>query len=113
MRNIDNVFSDCEDIFCRAGSAVHDGTSPLETHVDLLLPGLNRSLDSGLLRGECVGQVEFRFHDPIRIMLLDGELRCEAPILQFARSCHDNVALVPLPALHECNLSGFNYCTSV
>src|ERR1039458_8669759 len=65
----------------RAGSAVHDCRSPLKTHIDLLSSSLQPSLDSGLLRGECVGQVEFSFHDPIRIVFLDGELRCESPIL--------------------------------
>ena len=33
-----------------SGLAVHDGTSPLIIHVDLVPPGLNCSLDSGLLR---------------------------------------------------------------
>src|ERR1039458_6144589 len=74
--------------------------SPLESRINFLPPSVNCSLNRGLLRGECVGQVEFSFHDPIRIMFLDGQLRCESPILQFARSCHDNVALVAFPPLH-------------
>jgi hypothetical protein len=41
---------------------------------NLLPPGLNCCLNSGLLRAQCVGQVEFSFHDPIRIVFLDGEL---------------------------------------
>ena len=54
----------------------------LKTHVDLLPPGLNRCLDGGLRRREGVGQVEFSFHESIRLMLLDGELRRE---LAFSR----------------------------
>src|ERR1017187_9775640 len=91
--------------------AVHHRTSPLKPHINLLLPSLNRRLDCGLLRRESVGQVKFSFHYPIRIMFLDGELRCESPILKFARSCHDNVALVAVPALHDCDLV-VNYCTA-
>jgi hypothetical protein len=62
------------DTSIRAAFNIHYCRPALETGVDLLLPGLNRRLDSGLLRGECVGQVEFSFHDPIRIVFLDGEL---------------------------------------
>ena len=54
--------------------AVHDCRSPLGTHIDLLPPSLNRRLYCGLVRGEGFGQIELRFHDPIRIVFLDGEL---------------------------------------
>jgi hypothetical protein len=59
----------------RAVSAVHDYGSLLDTHIDFLSSSLNCCLNRGLLRAECVGQVEFSFHDPIRIVFLDGELR--------------------------------------
>src|ERR1035441_5918731 len=65
----------------RAGSAVHDCRSPLEASVNLLPPKLDRRLYCGLPRREGVGQVEFSFRDPIRIVFLDGKLRRESPIL--------------------------------
>ena len=55
-------------------SAVHDCRSPLKPHINLLPPSLNSCLNRGLLLGECFGQVELGFHEPIRFMLLDGEL---------------------------------------
>jgi hypothetical protein len=59
--------------YFRARSSVHNRTSPLETRVDLLPPSMNSCLNRGLLRGECFGQVEFSFHDSIRLMFLATE----------------------------------------
>jgi hypothetical protein len=46
-------------------------------------------------------------------MLLDRELSRESAVLELARPSLDDIALVSsLPALHDCDLFGFNYCTS-
>jgi len=73
-----------EPFFGRACSAVHDCRSPFKPHINLLPPGLNRCLDSGLLRREGVGQIELSFGHAGRIMLLDGELRRESAVLKLA-----------------------------
>jgi hypothetical protein len=55
--------------------------SPLEARVDLLPPSLQCSFNRGLLRGECVRQVELRFGHAGRIMFFDPKLRRESPML--------------------------------
>ena len=62
-------------------SAVRHYRTPLKPHVDLLTPGLNRCLESRLLRGEVVRQVELRFGHAGRIMVFDPKLRRDSPIL--------------------------------
>jgi hypothetical protein len=71
------------------GSAVHDYGSPLETHIDLLSSSLSCCLNRGLLRAECVGQVEFSFHDPIRIVF-PTENSAENPL---SLSSHDRASI--------------------
>ena len=43
---------------------------------------LNRRLYCGLERREGFGQIEFSFHEPIRLMFLDGELCRESVVLK-------------------------------
>ena len=61
-------------------SPVHYLTSPLKPRINLLPPGLNRSLNSGLLRGEGVGQVRLCFGYASAVVLFNGELRSESAI---------------------------------
>src|ERR1019366_4242254 len=96
----------------QSASLSNDRRSPLKPRVNLLPPSLNCCLNRGLLCGESVGQVEFSFHDPIRLVFLDGELCRELAVLQLGQPYLDDISLVPHPALHDCcNLLGFNYCT--
>jgi hypothetical protein len=68
----------------KASSAVPDYRSPLKTHVDLVPPSLNCSLDGGLLRREGIAQTELSFGHVGRIMLLDGEFSAESAVLKLA-----------------------------
>jgi hypothetical protein len=63
--------------------AVHDRPSPLQPRINLLPPGLNRCLDSGLLRGKGVGQVKLSFGHASAVVLFDGKLRRESAIREF------------------------------
>jgi hypothetical protein len=58
MGKIDNVFSGRGGIFRKSSLTRSRLPIPLETHIDLLSSRLSRRLDSGLLRGECVGMKE-------------------------------------------------------